>query len=163
MTQSGVCPIALSRATQHAETCKTGVRSKCMRKIDCVGYAGWTGTASGNFWTITACVAVAAGLLAAGSCNSWAGRAGRGQYDLLARHRAAPRRRPIGSIRLRAGRPLGESSSHMLFASNTRDIFRGAIKNRRAGQGDSGMHLSVISVCQFRASPSYLSRLTRRS
>src|SRR5438552_7697936 len=49
----------------------------------------------------------------------------------------------------------------MSFASNTRDMFRGAIKSRRIGQGNSGMHFSVISICRFRNAASVRSRLTR--
>src|SRR5678815_2703649 len=49
------------------------------------------------------CFAVAARLLAAGRCNSWAGRAGTGQYDLFARPRIAPRRPPIGATHMKAG------------------------------------------------------------
>ena len=154
MTRYGASPIAPSRATRHAETCKAKVRSKCKRKINCAGYGGWTVAADGNLWTITACVAVAARLLAAGRCNSWAGRVDTGQYDFFARHRIAHRRPPIGSTYMKAeprrNNPLCDSSSHMSFASNTRDMFRGAIKSRRIGQGNSGMHFSVISICRFR-------------
>ena len=38
-------------------------------KINYAGYAAWTVAADGNLWTITACVAVVARLLAAGSYN----------------------------------------------------------------------------------------------
>jgi hypothetical protein len=154
MTRYGASPIAPSRATQHAEACKTKVRSKCKRKINYAGYAGWMVAADGNLWTITACVAVAARLLAAGRCSSWAGRAGTGQYDLFARHRTARRRPPIGATHVRAepqqNSPPCDSVGHMLCASNTRDMFSGAIKSRRIGYGNSDMHFSVTSVCRFR-------------
>src|SRR2546423_9822758 len=126
MTRYDASPIALSRATQHAETCKTKVRSKCKRKINYAGYAGWIVAAHGNLWTTTACVALAARLLAAGRCYLWAARAGTGQYDLFAQHRTAPRRPPIGSTHMQAEpehSPPRDSVSHMLSASNTRDIF----------------------------------------
>jgi hypothetical protein len=154
MTRYGVSPIAPSRATQHAETCKTKVRSKCNRKINYVGCAGWMVAADGNLWRITACVGVAARLLAVGRCYLWAALAGTGQYDLFARHRTAPRRPPIGSTHMQAEpqqkNPSCDSVGHMLSASNTRDMFRGAIKSRRIGEGNSDMHFSVISVCEFR-------------
>jgi len=140
MTRYGACPIAPSCATQHAKTCKTNVRSKCKRKINYAGYADWMVAADGNLWTTTACVAVAARLLAAGRCNLWAGRAGTGQYDLFVRHRPAPRRPPIGTTHMQAEppqkSPLCDCSSHLLFASNTRDMFSGAIKSRRIGYGN---------------------------
>src|SRR5438067_13853061 len=102
MTRYGASPIAPSRATRHAETCKAKVRSKYKRKINCAGYGGWTVAADGNLWTITACVAVAARLLAAGRGNSWAGRWDKGQDDFLARHGIAQRRPPIGSTDVKA-------------------------------------------------------------
>jgi len=129
------------------KTCKKKVRSKWKRKINYAGYADWTGTADGNRWTITAIVAVAAGLSAACRCNSWAGHAGTDQYDLFARHRAVFRLRPIGfthmKVEPRQSR-LCDSVGHMLSESNTQDMFWGAVNSGQLGPGNSDMHFSVI-------------------
>ena len=76
---------------------------------------------------IAVCVAIATRLLAADRCNSWAGRAGMGQYDLFARHRTARRHLPIGTTHMQAeqqqNNPSCGSIGRVLSASNTRDIF----------------------------------------
>src|SRR4029453_18919289 len=102
MAQYGASPIASLGASRYAETCKTKVRSKWKPRTNYAGYADWTVLANGNRWTIAAFVAVAAKVLAACRCNSWAAHAGTGQYDLFARHRTVLRRQPIGFTHTKA-------------------------------------------------------------
>jgi len=76
---------------------------------------------------MTVCVVVAAGLLAAGRRNLWAGRAASAQYDLFVRRRTACRSPQIGATHMNA-EPRGKtvprgSGVHKLSASNTRDMF----------------------------------------
>src|SRR5437763_2992704 len=102
MTRYDASPIASHPTTRHAKTCKPKARSRWKPKINCAGCAAWMVATDGNLWTITACVVVAAKLLAAGRCSLWAERAGTGQCDLFARHRIARLSPPIGATHMNA-------------------------------------------------------------
>jgi len=166
MTRYGASPIAPSRTTRHAKTCKPKVPLRWKAKINYAGYAALTVAADGNLWTTTACVAVAARLLAADRCRLWAGRAGTAHYGLFARHRTARPRPPIGTTHmnaeLRQNSPPRSFNDHTLSASNTRDMFWDAINRRRTGCGNSDTRFSVIYVCRFRDALTYLAYLSVR-